>query len=580
MKTFQRLYKLLNSHQALKITLYIYIMHNLLFLLTLLSALTRPVIRTEEPIPVYKTGDNKAWAAKDYDDKDWSQTRGNTRDRIFWSRTHFELRPVENELKPLGLQIQSFGAFEVYWDGVLIGHNGQLPQHGKPEMSGTESSYYRVPDHLISPGFHTVALRSSQSFFPEVQRSVDFKMDSYTALLTKPLVTMSYMNLMAGAFLIAAVYYFFLYLNSRRRPWDTLIFASICFLFFVLLIMEYLKFHVVIPYTDFFVRLEIIGWLTFANALLVPLYFIIQFNCKQGKWLMGALLITLVLLYIVHYGAYDLTARLYSLAMLIAAFIVVLNGIIQKEKGGFIALAALVISALVNKLVVYDFGLFISFTVIVLSMLYLHSIRASVIETEHQNAVLLSSRLQLELLKKNIQPHFLRNTLTSMMDWVEESPKEGSRFIQALATEFDIMNEISEQTLIPITKELELCRQHISIMGFRKEINYIWEEVGIDEEQLIPPAIIHTLLENGITHSEPLPGNTVKFVLSYFLKEKTHEYTFETLAENRKVMTKRTGGNGFKYIRARLTESYGQNWTFDSVATENGWISTIHILRQ
>lgn len=387
------------------------------------------------------------------------------------------------------------------------------------------------------------------------------------------------MNLMAGAFLIASIYYFFLYINSKRRQWDVLIFASVCFLFFALLIMEYLKFHVSIPYSDFYLRLEIIGWLTFAIAFLVPLYFAIQFNFRKRNWLMAMLFITLISLYIYHSGSYDLTARLYSLAMLITAFIVVVNGIVQKERGGFIALMALLLSALINKLVVYDYGLFISFTVIVLCMLYLHSIRASVIEAEHQRAVLLSSRLQLELLKKNIQPHFLRNTLTSMMDWVEESPKEGARFIQALSTEFDIMNEISEKTQIPITKELELCRQHISVMGFRKEINYTLEEIGIDEKQLIPPAIIHTLLENGITHSEPLPGNTIKFVLSYSSNEKEHRYVFETFAENRKAMTDRSGGNGFKYIKARLTESYGQGWTFYSAATENGWTSTIHILR-
>lgn len=550
-----------------------------MFLLMLFNVLTAPLIRNEEPIPVYKIGDDPAWASKNYNDQDWSPTRGNTSDKIFWSRTHLDLGDVEDRLLPLGLQVESFGAFEVYWDGVLIGKNGEIQKEGKPEIPGTECSYYSIPDNLVSPGLHTVAMRSSQTLLPHVQRSISFKVDRYASLLTEPLITMSYMNLMAGAFLIAAIYYFFLYLNSKRKQRDVLIFATICFLFFALLIMEYLKFHVVIPYSKFFIRLEIIGWLTFANALLVPWYFIIQFNFKKGKWLMVALLITLLLLYWFNYRHYDLTARLYSLAMLVASFIVVLNGIIQKEKGGFIVLAGLLLSALVNNFVVYDYGLFISFTIIVLCMLYLHSIRTSVMEAEHQNAILLSSRLQLELLKKNIQPHFLRNTLTSMMDWVEESPKEGARFIQALAAEFDIMNEISEQTLIPITKELELCRQHLSVMGFRKEINYTWEQIGIDETQRIPPAIIHTLLENGITHSEPLPGNTVKFALYYSLTNNVHQYIFETTAENRKVMTNRAGGNGFKYIKARLTESYGSNWTFDSVSTKNGWVSTIQILR-
>lgn len=550
-----------------------------MFLWIFLNILTLPIIRNEDPIPVYKMGDHMTWAAKNYNDKDWSQIRGNTSDKIFWSRTQLNLRKVENKLQPLGLQIESFGSFELYWDGVLIGKNGKIPKNGKPEVPGTECSYYIIPDSLISPGFHTIAMRSSQSFHPDMQRSIRLVIDDYTTLLTQPLVTMSYMNLMAGAFLIAAVYYFFLYLNSKRRQQDILIFGTICLLFFTLLIIEYLKFYVVIPYSKFFIRLEIIGWLTFANALLVPWYFIIQFNFQKGKWLMTALLFTLLLLYIVNYRHYDLTAQLYSLAMLIATFIVVLNGIIQKEKGGFIALTALLASALVNNFVVYDYGLFISFTIIVLCMLYLHSIRTSVIETEHQNAVLLSSRLQLELVKKNIQPHFLRNTLTSMMDWVEESPKEGAQFIQALATEFDIMNEISEQTLIPINKEIELCRQHLSVMAFRKEINYVWEQTEIDENQMIPPAIIHTLLENGITHSEPLPENTVKFVLHYCVSKDSHQYTFETIAKNRKIMTNRTGGNGFKYIKARLTESYGQNWKFDSEASKSGWVSTIQILR-
>lgn len=559
--------------------MYIYIMHKLLFLLTLFNFAFTSFIVNEDPEPVFKIGDNKAWASKSYEEQDWLKEKGNTADKIFWSRTQLNLRQVENQLTSLGLQINSFGAFEVYWDGVLIGRNGQIPQNGQAEIPGTETSYYIIPTHLASAGFHTVAMRSSQSFHPNTQRSIKFKIDKYSTLLTQPLIAMAYMNLMAGAFLIASIYYFFLYLNSKRRHWNTLIFGSICFLFFALLIMEYLKFHVVIPYTDFFIRLEVIGWLTFAIALLVPLYFAIQFNFRKKTALMLALLITLLFFYFYSSDSYDRTARLYSLVLLFFAFVVVLKGILQQEKGSYIALFALLFSALINWFVFYDYGLFISFMIIVLCMLYLHAIRASVIEAEHQNAMLLSSRLQLELLKKNIQPHFLRNTLTSMMDWVEESPKEGARFIQALASEFDIMNAISEQTLIPINQELALCQQHLAVMGFRKEINYVWEEIGIDDTQYIPPAIIHTLLENGITHSEALSENTIKFVLSYIRKGETHQYIFETFAKNRAMPTHRIGGNGFKYIKARLTESYGKNWNFNSTSTENGWISTIEILK-
>ena len=208
---------------------------------------------------------------------------------------------------------------------------------------------------------------------------------------------------------------------------------------------------------------------------------------------------------------------------------------------------------------------------------YLHTIRARIIEDEFQSSIILSSRLQLELIKKNIQPHFLRNTLTSLIDWVEESPKQGAEFIQALADEFDIMNSISEAVLIPIRQEIELCKTHLTVMQFRKEICYEWQESGIDETEYIPPALIHTILENGITHSIPITESLISFQLSYLRTENYKQYTFETKALNRQGSQKREGGTGFRYIHARLTESYGDRWKFISEAVPGGWLTTIQI---
>lgn len=553
-------------------------MHLLLQLFTLLHLLTVNVIYDEAPTSTYKVGDNISWAAKDYDDSNWSPNRGNAGNSVFWSRTRINLEKVDAHSRPLGISVRSFGAFEVYWDGVLIGCNGEIAKDGKPEQPGTEMSDYLIPDSLSHAGMHTLALRTTQGSEIDVERGIGYKIDKYSDLITKPLIAMSYMNLMAGAFLTAAVYYLFLFINSKRRDLAILIFATICLLFFILLIMEYLKFHVLIPYTQFFMRLEVIGWLTFMNALLVPLYFTIQFNFKWRFWLLGALLLTLLGIYITNHGHYDTTAILYSFAMLVSTFIVVFVALINKEKGGVIVFAGLLISGLIGKYIVYDYGLFISFTLIVLSMLYLHSIRASVIEQEHQHALVLSSRLQLELLKKNIQPHFLRNTLTSMMDWVEESPKDGARFIQELAAEFSVMNDIAEKTLIPIGQEIELCKRHLAVMEFRKEIKFQWEDSGIDYDELIPPAILHTILENGITHSMPLSENTIVFKLTYHTTPGLRQYLFETVGENRQPLKERSGGTGFKYIRARLVESYGQQWTFHSASTPTGWLTTINIL--
>ncbi|WP_243860463.1 histidine kinase [Flavobacterium poyangense] len=502
---------------------------------------------------------------------------GKTESSIFKFNAVIEIQKLENNSDVLGLQINAFGAFDVYWDGVLVGSNGQLAKLDRAEIPGTETTYYQIPQKLSTLGKHVVTIVGTQSHFRDAEREIHVKLNNYLQLQKTPLITLSFMNLMAGAFLIAAVYYFFLYINSTRKELPVLLFGIICLLFFCLLIIEYVKFYVDIPYNRFYARLEIIGWLTFAISMLIPWYFMLQFEFRRKKMLLFLLLLTLSTIYVLYYGHYDTSAAYFTIAARLFSIIIAIDATFRKIKGGLIVAAGLLAGVAVNYFMYYDTGLFIAFTIIVLCMLYLHTIKAKALEKAHNASLLLSSRLQLELIKKNIQPHFLRNTLTSLIDWIEESPKEGVVFIRALAEEFDIMNDIAEDTLIPIRQEIDLCRRHLEVMSFRKEICYEWQEEGIDENETIPPAIFHTIIENGITHSLPPKQSCIVFYLKFAREKQYREYTLLTLAQNRQIKKDRRTGTGFKYIQARLTESYGSNWSFDSHAVEKGWETTIKI---
>ncbi|AHJ97817.1 histidine kinase [Hymenobacter swuensis] len=545
-----------------------------LLLLTLASCQSE--VRYTPADVVYRPGDDPRWAVRAYDDSHWQPERGPTGPRVFWVRTWVTLHQ-RNPRTPLGMQVNAFGAFEVYWDGVRIGQNGELATGRPAEVPGTESSCYLVPDSLARPGRHLVALRGTQAYLPEDERGTYVHLDGYLRLLQGPLLVMSFMNLMAGAFLIAAIYYLFLLLNSRRKEPALLVFSVICFLFFALLILEYIKFYLTIPYPQFYLRLEAIGWLTFAISLLVPLYFTIQFNLPRKGLLAMGMAAVLLSIYGLHLHQYDLTARYFSYTMWLASVAVVVVAIIRKARGAGVVLAGLLASAVVNYFLFYDSGLFIGYMLLVLCMLYLHTIRVRAMETEHQAAQLLSARLKLELLKKNIQPHFIKNTLTSMLDWVEDSPREGAVFIHALAQEFDILNDIAEATLIPVSQEIALCRHHLRVMQFRKEIRYELETSGIEPADLIPPAIFHTVLENGITHSLPLADGSIRFRLSFERAGQHRHYSLLTCAHQQPEAGDGQPGTGFHYIEARLRESFGSRWEFHSHAVPEGWLTSIKI---
>jgi len=212
-------------------------------------------------------------------------------------------------------------------------------------------------------------------------------------------------------------------------------------------------------------------------------------------------------------------------------------------------------------------------------MLYVYAIKRSEERLAYEASLIHSERLKNELLKKNIKPHFIMNTLTSLMDWVEESPKEGIKFISALANEFEVLNDIADYKLVPIEQEIRLCKSHLDVMGYRKEISYQWQEEGIDYNEIIPPAIIHTAVENGVTHSLPDDKDSITFILSFEKNKAFKQYTLTTIAKNRtQTHSKIKGdGTGLKYIKSRLQESYPDQWEIKSNSKENGWETIIKI---
>lgn len=525
---------------------------------------------------VFQVGDQQEWAAQNWNDSGWKKRIGLvTEGKIFWSRTKIDILKDPESLHPYGIQLHVYGEYEVFWNGVLIGKNGNPGQEAILDPEGKMWATFSIPIHLTEAGEHMLAIRSSLYYFPDHTGIEELKIDYYDDILTDRLIESSYMHLFAGAFLIASFYFLFLFL-SNKKEYATLIFSISCFLFFTLIFAEFMKAYVPIHYSMHVIRLRIIGLLMLGISFLIPFYFSMQFPFPKRKLLLtvyaGVLLFTFLSKHVI-----ELTANNMGLSMWLFSFGIVVFGVYKKMKGARLVLLTLLLSVPIGFVTPFNKSLFAGFSLILLGMFYLLSLRIKEQRLAYENSLVQSTRLRLELLKKNIQPHFLMNTLTSLIDWVEESPKKGVLFIEALAKEFDLFNQIENQKLIPISQEIALCRTHLEIMEYRKEINYSWQEKGIDHDQKVPPAILHTLLENGITHSLPLEDNSIKFKLVFESNSYYKRYTFLTFATSVRQATNREDGTGLKYIKARLTESYHSNWDFTSEPTNHGWKNTIKI---
>ncbi|MEQ9297916.1 MAG: histidine kinase [Cyclobacteriaceae bacterium] len=196
-------------------------------------------------------------------------------------------------------------------------------------------------------------------------------------------------------------------------------------------------------------------------------------------------------------------------------------------------------------------------------------------QTQRLNeASLKSSQLENQLLKKSIQPHFILNSLTSLQELIEQRPRKASSFVYELSRVFSMFARVSDQQLIDLSRELELVESFLKVMSVRMDKHFELITKDIDGEEKIPPGILLTLVENGVTHGfEERPDG--EFIIN---KETTSgRSTILTVENNGSPPAGIKEGVGLQYVRSRLEEAFGNDFSLTFKNLPNGFLTTITI---
>lgn len=185
-------------------------------------------------------------------------------------------------------------------------------------------------------------------------------------------------------------------------------------------------------------------------------------------------------------------------------------------------------------------------------------------------------RLEYQFLQKRILPHFIINSLMSLQQLISKEPETASKMIEALSEEFHLLSIMNKKKLVPINQEIEICKAHLKIMSIQQKANYKMEINEILGDEMIPPIVIHTLVENGITHG--YSGNQdANFELSKKETSSSISYHLFNDSDIKTTDYMYTSGTGLKYVEARLQECYPGKWKLHSHKVKNGWESIIEI---
>lgn len=462
-------------------------------------------------------------------------------------------------------------AYEIYWDGIRIAQNGILGINKDDEKAGLYNFNLSLPPHMATVGAHTIILRisnynniSSWKWFYG-----DIVIGPYDVMLKKIFQSGYQSYFIAGILIIPFIFNLFLYF-ARKRKTEHLLFSLICFF----LISDYVTYQIpalINPLTTY-AHWEVYLYkiITLSSSILFPAFFVYMFSFpKKYIGLSTAITILIFIFFANDLNMYDVM----SLTVLVLCSILSLWALITRRQGSINIFIGILLAWVGFH---FNFAATGLATIMVLCTNISIATQFAKKEKTEKEAQLRTANLENELLKKNINPHFLLNTLTSIIVWLRRDPKSAISLIEALADEFRMVMQISPLKQITIQQEIDLCNAHLKIMSYRKGAEYKLETIDIDENENIPPMIFHTLIENGLTH-----GYENKLEANFTLQRKKNENNLQYILTNdgdfTPEVTKNSTGFGLKYIKSRLDESYPERWNCRSQKVENGWETVIEI---
>ncbi|MBI2418318.1 MAG: histidine kinase [Ignavibacteriales bacterium] len=462
-------------------------------------------------------------------------------------------------------------AYDIYWDGRKIAQNGVIGINSTDEQSGLYNYHLLLTHELLTPGTHTIIFRISNHQSISIWKWYygDFLVGTYDAQLKGTFMDSYKAFIIIGLLFVPFLFNLFLYF-ARKRKTEHLLFSLICLLVIADSALSQIPLFMDAPTTFIYLQYYLYHFFTVLFSILLPAFFVYTFSIPKKS-------IGLII----------------GINLIIAAFFTGELSIFRTMSFVVLAESSLITGwALYGRRaesVVIAIGLFIAWiayffnfafdgisTTMVICVSFSIARQFAKKEKNEREAQLRSAHLENELLKKNISPHFLLNSLTSIIVWLRKDANSAIKLIQALAEEFRMISQISALKQIPIVQEIDLCKSHLAIMGYRKGANYSLAVSRIDERESVPPMIFHTLVENGLTHGYETK-NTGTFTLHRQENANHIQFTLSNDGDFSKDESPDTSGFGMRYIKGRLEESYPGRWDVLSQKSPSGWETIITI---
>jgi LytS/YehU family sensor histidine kinase len=207
----------------------------------------------------------------------------------------------------------------------------------------------------------------------------------------------------------------------------------------------------------------------------------------------------------------------------------------------------------------------------------------SLYKTRQVHASELEARLaktHLQLLRMQLQPHFLFNTLNTVAELVHTDPDTADQMITRLGRLLRLSLDHAGHQVVPLRQEIDFLRMYVEIeqVRFQDRLQIVWDLAPETLDAAVPTLLWHPVLENAIRHGvTPLAGRGRIVIASHRMGD---DLILE-IRDNGKGLPAGgipREGVGLRNIRERVDQLYGSKAHFTlEPAMGGGTIATLRL---
>ena len=194
----------------------------------------------------------------------------------------------------------------------------------------------------------------------------------------------------------------------------------------------------------------------------------------------------------------------------------------------------------------------------------------------------LAREAQIQMLRYQLNPHFLFNTLNTLVSLIGEDDRRAKQFVHELAEFLRYSLLDTDRHTVALREEIEVIHSFLAIekLRFEDDLRVEFDVDPATESMQIPPFLVQSLIENAVKHGRATAPAPLQVRLATALEDDALHIEVVNTGRLAPSSPARNGheGIGLKNVRERLQRLYPNRHRF-TLQEDDGWVRAKVVLQ-